>query len=290
LASPEVPSSPELSQHRREAGSQVTSILSDAGVNMAALQDVQAGFRRKLEDALETERRAAVERSALARDRVQAAMLGRRDAIDQGSTNVSPDVAIEKLPVLLDKPFLIAPRPAIVSGEQIAPFDSWAKTTFTSDQSGNEEIRFYFSWQNPGQSTLTVEVSSALGFYGRCFVRSETNYSGSYARLHIYNVLIVNRIQRSGYVAVDLKDLVTLYASATGWVDDSDGRNLVRTQDLSSTAWAAPVRIEPGELVVFEVGSFFHHTVEGDGSVSVNFDDGFFAISCPFVAIKVVSS
>jgi hypothetical protein len=287
----------DVQQHRGEAEAAFRSLFADAGLDVERLERVQREYRSELERLAEERRLAAVDESSKSRDKVIASLNVRRGLIDTGGAIHPVGIKLERTPVMLDKPFLIQPTSAIVSGEQIAPFDSWAKTTFTKTTPGglinegsitDEGVSFYYMWENPNDESVNIDVTTSLGFYGTYGVHAEGSlFSLTTSKLYVFCALVVRPwSQQPEFITADMKDVLRREATSHSLLDGHSSGTLVHTQDLVSPSHSW-IQIAARELVVFEVAAVFHLSLQGSGSVTLNFDDGYFAISSPFVSIGV---
>jgi hypothetical protein len=279
--------SPELLERRREAGRVVTKLFVDAGLDVRQLETVQSQYRSELHRVAEERRLDAVSKSSVSRDIVHKALDAKRRLIDAGGILVPAGVRVERRPVTLDKPFLIVPSSAFISGDQIAPFDSWAKFEFTRKHSAEDVIHFYYIWENPTDAAVQIDVSTSVGFCGFCKTHAEGSfYNSTETRLSIFCALVVWpwSHQPANTLADLADDVLRISATSDSVFDGDSGGPMNLTQDLrsASDSW---LTISPRELVVFEVAVVFESHVEENGNVSVDFNDGSFHIASPFLSV-----
>lgn len=283
---------PGLLKPRRKAETAIRSLFVDAGVNVDEVEKSQAQYRSELNRVAEEQRRVVVGQSSESQGAVNAKLNSWRKFVDSGRiypAGIKPELG----PTILDKPFLILPTSAIVTGEHIGPGNSWAKTQVVLRKSGDVEIKeeavsFYYLWTNPHSHGVTLDVTTALGFNGYCRVHAEGSfYNSAYSHLEVFCALAIRPwSQAPSYVLGSVEDVIDLDARSISLLDDDSAARVVSTQVLksSSHSW---VTIGANELVVFEVVAVFHAHVEAHGSALVDFDSGNFAISSPGLALGV---
>lgn len=284
---PDVLKSRKLSDRRREAGQAVTKLLADTGLDVRKLERVQREYRGELHRVAEKRRLDAVAKSSASSDTVRRTLDAKRRLVDAGGILAPAGVKLERRPITLDKPFLILPTSAFISGDQIAPFDSWAKLDFTREDNAEDVVRFYYMWENPTDAVVQIDVTTSVGFCGFCKAHAEGSfYNSTETRFSIFCALVVWpwSHQPANTVADVSDDVVRIRATSTSVLDGDSGAPVNHTQDLrsSSHSWLS---IAARELVVFEVAVLFESHVEEDGNVSVDFSDGNFHIASPFLSI-----
>jgi hypothetical protein len=279
--------SPELMKRRREAGRVVTELFADAGLDLRRLETVQNQYRSDLHRVAEERRLDAVSKSAASRDILHKRLDAKRRLVDTGGILVPPGTRVsERRPFTLDKPFLIVPSSAFISGDQVAPFDSWAKFDFTRTQTSEDIVRFYYMWENPTDAAVQIDVNTSVGFCGFCKTHAEGSfYNSTETRLWIFCALTVwPWSHQPANTLADLEDVLRISATSNSVFDGDSGGPVNLTQDLRSSthSWLS---ISPRELVVFEVAVVVESYVEESGNTSVDFSDGGFHIASPFLSV-----
>jgi len=283
----DAPKSRKLSEHRREAEREVTKVFVDAGLDVQQLEKIQSKYRSELHRVAEERRLEAVAKSPGSRDFVHKTLDAKRRLVDAGGILVPAGVKLERRPITLDKPFLILPSSAFISGDQIAPFDSWAKLDFTRKRTAEDVVRFYYMWENPTDAAVQIDVTTSVGFCGFCKAHAEGSFwNSTETHFWIFCALVVWpwSHQPANTLADVTDDVLRISATSTSVFDGDSDRTVNLTQDLrsSSDSW---LHIAARELVIFEVAVVFESHVEKDGNVSVDFSDGSFHIASPFLSI-----
>lgn len=292
------PRSPQFMEERQAAGNALKALLGGAGLDVTQVEQLQHQHRSRLTELTEEQRHDAVSKSPESRELLHAALNAKRGLIDSGTVRFPIDVKTGGGPIILDKPFLTQASAAVISGEQIAPHDSWVKTKFMKTRGGGDALSddvltFYYRWESPHDTSVNIDVTTALGFNGFAAVRASGPwYYTSETRLRVFAALNVRpwaQTDENGRplaIPGELKDVARLNATSASVLDDSDSQPIVQTTELKSLSHSW-VTIQPEELVIFEIAVVFHSVIEDEGFVSVDFDEGHSAILSPYVAIGV---
>lgn len=237
-------------------------------------------------------RSAAGRRSTESRDAMRKVIDGRREAV----AKLPPD------PVryfALDTPFLIWPTLGMeLDSTVVEPWNSRAEcglhagNSGGSEQTGHEELTFYFLWENPRNRYSVANVDAFLVLNGFCDAVGHGGvlWGDRFSRLQVDATLRLmewwnqpptepapesGQVQRAVNLAVD-----------TGGFDDFthvEIADVFRGYDLQYGFFALP----PHGVVVIEVSLAASYDLQ-DGSVDVAFSGNGFDVLCPFVQIALL--
>jgi hypothetical protein len=266
----------------------------------AASQPATAGFDvekfAKLREQHQTELRLMLEQ------RKSEALKHSYDAKDTLRYGIESRLKnVELLPAaanyeLLTRPFLIWWSQGIDFPEvHYEEVNSWAKFSIHSEDSLNinENMTFYFLWNNPSDAFAVVNVDGYLVVDGFCVGKSEGGFLPGFryslidmnAELHLlewWNQPPTEPLSQFG----QNQNVVNLSTNTGGFMD-SDAvafQHVFRGYDLRHELFVIP----PRETVVIEVALMLTYG-SNHGSVDIDLSSGNFQVMCPAVLIAVVS-
>ena len=266
--------------------------LARSGIGTRELAELQAQGAAAADRLLEAHRAAGGARSGAAHETALRGIGARREALQL--------LAAEPQYVTLDTPFLIWPTNGIdLDDSAIEPWGSWAKFELYvrnhggASQAGQEELGFYFLWENPSDKTAYVDVDAFLVLNGVCSALAEggTFPGDRYARIDTDATLKLfewweqpptqplpqtAQVQRASTLSVD----------RGGWFDYTHVEidDVFRGFDLRYELFAVPARA----VVVFEVSCAFSYELE-TGLVWNYFKIDDNEVICPFIQVRIRS-
>ena len=287
----------EIAANRRAADNLLASSFIKAGFEVDKFEELLAQNRSALRRIAEIRKAEAVGRSSSAKETLRHAVEGRRKVMEHladVTAPESPTVAAPKLYELLDRPFTILPTPGVyVHAEQLEPANSWAKITVDSESDAEDELSFYFLWQNPNNTHAVIDVNAYLVLNGFCQAGSEGGYLAGlrYSSLDLFARLNLlewwNQPPASPLWQVDQSQHALHISTSTGgYFDDNatESEDVFRGYDLSYNLLLVP----PGGVVVFEVALYVRHA-SSEGWISADFASGDFEVLCPGVLIGMLA-
>jgi hypothetical protein len=266
--------------------------LARSGIDTRDLAELQTQGADAADRILESHRAAGGLRSAAARNTALRGIRTRREALQQ--------LAAGPQYVALDTPFLIWPTNGIdLDDSVIEAWGSWAKFELYvrnhggTSQTGQEELGFYFLWENPSDNTAYVDVDAFLVLNGVCSALAEggTFPGDRYAKVDTDATLKIfewweqpptqplpqtDQVQRASTLSVD----------RGGWFDYTHVEidDVFRGFDLRYELFAVPARA----VVVFEVSCAFSYELE-TGLVWNYFTIDDHEVICPFIQVRIRS-
>jgi hypothetical protein len=157
---------------------------------------------------------------------------------------------------------------------------------------GSVEASFGFSWQNPGNTSVTLNVDGYIVLNGLFQVMLDGGFVvvGIESKLSVDAALFIHELwnqpptspfdqpaQRQNAVTLDLSNDFGIAAPG-----DIDGENLYRGFDLQYNQFLMP----PRGMAMFEVACTMNTYLYG-GQVQADFADPFFQLLCPGVLLAV---
>jgi hypothetical protein len=287
----------EIQANRRATEKLLASSFAKAGFEVDKFDEHLAQNRSALRRIAERRKAEAVERSSSAKDALRHGVEGRRKVMEHLADVTppeSPTVAVPKFYELLDRPITILPTGGVyVHADSIEPANSWAKITVDSESYAEDELSFYFLWQNPSDTHAVIDVNAYLVLNGFCQVESEGGYFPGvrHSRLAVRARLDLlewwNQPPTSPLWQVDQEQpALFLSTDTSGWLDHNatDSEAVFRGYDLRYNLALVP----PHGVVVFEVALFVRYG-STEGSIHVDFASGDFEVLCPGVLIGMLA-
>lgn len=267
---------------------------------LAENQDIS----RRIQDKQQAD---AVTRSAAVQKMFRQGIADRRKVLEY--LPALPPVAPANY-VVVDKPFLIWPTNGIsLDASDIAPWNSWAKMTFDTNQQTvqfgdqtffglylEEDLSFYYLWENPSDRYAVINVDGYLVFNGFCKAHAPGGiFAGDREAdlnvdAHLYLLEWWNQPPTQPLGEADQSQgLVSLSASAGDMFDihgTTRSQPIFRGRDLRYNLFLIP----PNGVTVFEVtASFSYHIGLNGGDVHADFSTGDFEVMSPFLLISVLT-
>lgn len=277
---------------RRQRESLLTAALAKTGLDQDKFGQLLADSNAEVARFVDAQRSAAGTRSAAARDSVRKAIDGRREAL----TQLPPD------PVqyfVLNKPFLIWPTLGMeLDSTLIEPWNSRAECGLhagnwgDSEETGHEELTFYFLWENPRDRYSVANVDGFLILNGFCDALGHGGFLWG-DRFSKLQVDVTMRLmewwnQPPTEPPADpsqTQRAVTLSVDTGGFHDIThvEIADVFRAYDLQYRFFTLP----PHGVVVIEVSVAASYDLQ-DGSVDVVFSGHAFDVQSPFVQVALL--
>ena len=286
-----------VANRRRVENLLASSFINKAGFEVDKFDELLAQNRSALRLIAERRKAEAIKRSSSAKEILRHGVEGRRKVMEHLADVTPPEtptVAAPKLYEHLDRPFTILPTPGVyMHSEHIEPANSWANITVDSESDAEDELSFYFLWQNPRSTHMVIDVDAYLVLNGFCQAGSEGGYfPGTRAsQLNVWAKLDLlewwNQPPTSPLRQVDqAQQALFLSTSTGGYFDDdaTDSEAVFRGYDLRYNLFVVP----PGAVVVFEVALYVRYANK-EGSIHVDFQSGDFEVLCPGVLIGMLA-
>ena len=157
-----------LRTNRRAVGDLFTSFLTKAGFEFDKFDKIREQSQTELRRILEETKAESAKQSSSLKDALRYEVDSLRKAIEH-----LEDISLPHFPkpIVLASPFLIwthsypsGETPAetqhiVLDDSHIEPWNSWAKARLASEKTGahNEWLSFYFIWENPRDSSGSLE-------------------------------------------------------------------------------------------------------------------------------------
>jgi len=280
---------PQVQAAQRALQNLLASYLTRTGFEVEKYDAICEQLQAEQRVFLEEQKAEAVKDSA----RVNESLRRSVDRIYQAFNQL-----LEPPKELLDTPILIWQTQGIhFPDTQVEPGSSRAKFVLNpgSDSVGDEELSFYFLWQNPSDRFVVVNVDSSLVLNGVCMARTggglfllgipfEVSFLRLGANLFLYEPPFTAPLEPA---AADKRLVENFIAVTRGWPVAIGGidSNHVRT---IAQLHVGPFPVAPHAFTMFEV-TVSMEFVTSDGEVTVDFDKGDFQVMCPGVVITILS-
>ena len=287
----------EIVANRRRVENLLAAFFIKAGFEVDKFDEVLAQNRSALRRIAERRKAEAVERSSSAKEILRHGVEGRRKAIEHLADVTSPEsptVAAPKFYELLDRPFTILPTSGVyLHAEHIESANSSANITVDSESDREDELSFYFLWQNPRSTHAVIDVDAYLVLNGFCQAESAGGYFPGirHSRLDVWAKLDLlewwNQPPTSPLGQVDqYQQALSLSTDTEGWFADADtvSEAVFRGYDLRYNWFVVP----PGAAMVLEVALLVRYGSR-EGSIHVDFASGDFEVLCPGVLIGMLA-
>lgn len=288
-----------------------SSFLHKTGFEIDKFEKILAENQKISHRILERQKADAVKQSAVIQNMLRQGIVDRRKTMEYLSTLTPPvPPAITPYYVVVDKPFLIWPTNGIsLDDSSIEPWNSWAKITFDTNQQTvqfgdqtffdlylEEDLSFYFLWENPSDRYAVINVDGYLVFNGFCKTHApggvfagdrEADLSVD-ARLSLLEWWNQPPTQPLG--EADQSQGITSLSAYAGDTFDIHGTTrsepVFRGRDLRYNLFLIP----PQGVAVFELTSAFsYHIGLNGGDVHADFASGDFEIMSPFLQIAILT-
>jgi hypothetical protein len=194
---------------------------------------------------------------------------------------------------LIAEPFFIWSTPGLYFDAQTSPYASTAKFTVTTGDTIDETLTFWYYWVNPSDGVAVLDVSGFLTTNGFVQVSSEGGTFPGWRNSHVQLVdelHVLNWWQQPATEPMfqDSQDQVpiTLGVDSGGWFasDAFAATPLFAGRDMSFSSFLVPGR----STAVFQM-SLRVRTLVSDGSATIDFASGDFAVTSPWVLVNVLS-
>lgn len=265
----------------------------DAG----AFEAIRSRHEDEARRYLEKQKAAVLRLSPAVRETLRARAASRRKELEHLLAR-GRDIPILNF-ISLDTPALVIPsQDMVISSSHIQPWNSTVKVSGEWDspysQDGTDELSFIFVWENTGRNEAVVNVDTALILNGYCslyasggtFVYNDVQLSinASLTILQWWNQPPTSPPAQMGqsvnvifiYAHTDL----TFYSYG-----DPEAAGIEGYYDLSYNTLVVP----PQSTIVFEVRLVAQHSIQGDGTMRVDFASGDFEVVCPNVLLQILA-
>ena len=194
---------------------------------------------------------------------------------------------------LLSTPFFIWSTPGLRIEPHAAPYASSATFSLTTGDVIDESLTFWYYWVNPSQGVAVLDVSGFLTTNGFVEVSSEGGTFPGWRNSHVQLVDELHVLNWWSQPATeplfqDSQDQVplTLGVDSGGWFDSDAfaATPLFAGRDMSFSSFLVPGQ----STAVFQM-ALRVRTLVSDGSVTVDFASGDFAVTSPWVLVNVLS-
>jgi hypothetical protein len=283
----------QIRTNQRAIDRLVESLLTKNDFEEAKFKEIlaQNGIARRL--LVEKQEADAIKESSSTKKLLRLDIDSRMNAIDS-LVNLTGPPKYE----LLNTPFLIWPTLGVSMGESsIEPSNSWAKFTVRSETGGlravQEEVSFYFLWENPSDKHAVINCHAYLVLNGYCAAGSDggllegsrnsilslSAYVNFYQWWNDPPTLPLFQPSQNAVAAA-------LSTDSGGFLADhaSESRYIFRGYDLSYDALIVP----PHGVVEFVVSAGVYARLQ-DGWMFLNFESSDFDIICPAVLIAILT-
>jgi hypothetical protein len=281
---------------RRQGEKVLVSYLRKTGFDFDACETVRLHQVTQLQRALKEAQTAAVKRSSARNKELKYAVEGWRKTIERFRDGTVTSGFVPAFEVI-ETPFLIWPTTELeLEDSHIEPWNNTAKIRAHLSDSGEENLRFIFVWENPVDRWTVVNVESNLAANGRCdafavggFLIGSQNGVFVRAALNVWEwwnqpptMLAPQATQTPRVLAVTASGGGPFSNLGGGEVDSASVNGIFyRRRTL--------VSVPPRGVVVFEVAIEFFYDNSGGGFIQVEFASGSFGLKCPAVVIAVLS-
>ena len=194
---------------------------------------------------------------------------------------------------LLSTPFFIWSTPGLRIEPHAEPYASTATFSLTTGDVIDESVTFWYYWVNPSQGVAVLDVSGFLTTNGFVEVSSEGGTFPGWRNSHVQLVDELHVLQWWSQPATeplfqDSQDQVplTLGVDSGGWFDSDAfaATPLFAGRDMSFSSFLVPGQ----STAVFQM-SLRVRTLVADGSATIDFASGDFAVTSPWVLVNVLS-
>ena len=281
---------------RRQGEKALTSYLKKTGFDFEAYNRIRAQQQKEMQRLLKEAGTAAIKRSSSRNKELTHGVENWRKNIERfrDATLVSKFVPAFEV---VDTPFLIWPTNDLeLEDSHIQPWNNTAKIRGLWRDTGSENLRFIFVWDNPIDKWVVVNVESNLAVNGACdafaeggFLVGSLNSVFVRASLNVWEwwnqpptMLSPQATQTQRVLAVAASGGGFLSNLGGGSVDSASASGI---HDLRRTLFSLP----PHGVAVFEVALEFFYDNTGGGMIQANFASGDFGVKCPAVVIALLS-
>jgi hypothetical protein len=259
--------------------------------------ELQARAHREQVRWAEERKAEAVARSKETGEELRSGAASWRETMERFRTR-DPAVRSPFLPTYASagKPFLVWPTKGLELGDTHLEEDSWAKFAAHATRDVTETLRFVYVWQNPVDRWTAVNVRSYLGLNGWCQCGAGGGaagiFPGGHARLWLQVILGLREWWNQPPTSpmsqtAQWNDALDLNADGGGWFG-SVGAIVPATVDKNVGVGFDGFVLPPNGVGVFEVTLQVVTDVD-DGAVDLDFASGGFEVSCPGVALFILT-
>ncbi len=194
---------------------------------------------------------------------------------------------------LLSTPFFIWSTPGLRIQPNAVPYASTATFSVTATDDIDETLTFWYYWVNPSQGVAVLDVSGFLTTNGFVEVRSDGGTFPGWRNCHVQLVDELHVLNWWHQPATeplfqDTQDQVplTLGVDSGGWFDSDAfaATPLFAGRDMSFSSFLVPAQ----STAVFQM-SLRVRTLVSDGTATIDFASGDFAVTSPWVLVNVLS-
>lgn len=284
---------------RRGAEKLLTPYWRKTGLDVQAFETTRAKAQAELRRLADQQLATVREQSAAVGDGLRDSAASWRAAIDR-LTLPDPSLVTPFVPgyIVIDKPFIIWPTHGLeLLDSHIEPGNNWAKVSGQSSKnSGDENLRFIFVFDNPNDRYTAVNVASYLRVNGSCEASADGGTAGIFpggtSHLHLKAFLNVwewwnQPPTRPVGQATQTRDILNLSADGGGYfesVGDIEVQAVNGNFDVTYELFVLP----PNGVAVFEVTLLVSYDND-DGRIAVDFASDSFEIMCPLVAVAILT-
>jgi hypothetical protein len=284
----------EMQTNKRLAEQLLTSYLTKTGFEVDKLNKIIAQNEAKLRSIREIQKADAVKHSSSAKIALHQAADSKLKALEYLKTLISPP---NPQHIIIDPFYVWQTHGTNLVDSNIEPHKSWAKIKVASnDKNGEEELKFYFYWQNPSNGPAVINVDGFFILNGHCIAGSPTGWAwggfgGGYSTaLYIVAYLELFEYWNNPFTYPLHQDdqiqyPLILEASESDWgfnVGDIEGTSLYRGCDIRYNYWAVPAH----EIAIFQMCFGIQWLMSDDGGyIEADFATGDFEVMCPYALI-----
>jgi hypothetical protein len=273
---------PQIRANQRALKNLVASHLIKTGFEVDKVEVICEQLRTELRLSLEEHKAKAVKNSAHVSETLRRSAHNMYQAFRQLDDNPKE---------ILDKPILIWQTQGIDFPEvQYEPGRSLAKFVVNATRDGEEEMSFYFLWQNPSDKFVVINVDSCLVFNGliQALVGGGFLGQGEATRLILKaNLFLFEEPPFTTLSAADTQYVETVIAMIEGWLVPPGQIDSAYVHKLARLHYG-PFLVAPFASMLFEVTASMSFLAD-DGSVLAEFARGDFQVMCPGVIITILS-
>jgi hypothetical protein len=286
----------QIQTRRRQGEKVLRSYLKKTGFAFEAYERIRAQNQTEMRRLLKEAEVTAIKRSSSRKRDLGYGVEHWRKSIERFRDGTLVSQFVPAFAVV-ETPFIIWPTNGLeLEDSHIQPWNNTAKIRAQWRDTGNENLRFIFVWENPNDRWVVVNVESNLAVNGSCDAFAEGGFLvGSLNSVYVQASLNVwewwNQPPTNPFPqATQTQKVLAVSAAGGGFLSNLGGGSI----DSASASGIYDLRrslfsLSPNGVAVFEVTLEFSYDNTGGGMIQVNFASGDFEVKCPAVVIAVLS-